>query len=85
MVIYDVVQTIDPGAMTSNPPGRWLVEFHAWENVSRKRAEVMQGFASVPGIHFAVEAHDELCPGRAPGRTSRLTRKDEAACTCKGR
>jgi hypothetical protein len=82
MVVYDVVQTIDPGAMTSNPPGRWLIEFHAWENVSRKRAEVMQGFASVPGIHFAVEAHDELCPGRASYLRDRDT-MTESACTCK--
>jgi hypothetical protein len=81
MVIYDVVQTVDVDALTSVPSGRTLIEFHAWANVSRKRAEVMQGCASVPEIHFAVEAHDELCPGRA----SYLRDRDsatESPCTC---
>lgn len=88
--VYDVVQIVAPGAQTSTPAGRWHVMFFSkkvWEgneaNPERDAeslAERCRSCATVPGIDYRVETHDELCPGRAkmPRETHEVGK-----CTCR--
>lgn len=81
MVIFDVVQVVSPGALTSTPAGRWHVFAFDREAEAERNASACQACATVPGIAYRVEAHDEECPGRAH---SRRDRTPSAECVCSG-
>lgn len=65
MVVFDVVQIVEPGARTSTRPGRWLVEHHGDKTTAEQRAALMNQCVSVAGISYGVESHDEESSERA--------------------
>lgn len=88
-IVFDVVQIVSPGAMTSTPAGRWAVGFFSKRDrdiseTPEKEAEAFaaqcQEYTKVPGITYRVERHRELCPGRAkyPNETH-----ETSQCRCR--
>lgn len=73
MTVHDVVLVVDPGADCSYPRGVTWVEA-APPDRARELAAGYTRHAAVGGVRYAVEAHDEACPDRAPaprgGRTA---------------
>ena len=66
MRIYDVVQIVTPGAITSDRPGRWLVAFREDEREALRVADRCNEACSlVDGIGYRVECHDEESTQRA--------------------
>lgn len=65
MIVYDIVQIVDPGTITSVPPGRWLTDHRNTEAKARFWARLCTDHASAPGVRYEVEAHENECPGRA--------------------
>lgn len=63
-IVYDVVQHVRPGSLTSTTPGTWLVAFFLTEDAANDFAATCNGFRVVDGIEFSVEAHRELSPDR---------------------
>jgi hypothetical protein len=79
MTVHDVVRTIAPGTMTSVPVGRWYVEHRDNLSHAETLASIANGYVQIRGVSYAVESHDELCPGRAkkPHETH-----ETSDCTC---
>lgn len=65
MIVFDVVQIVEPGARTSTRPGRWLVEHHDDEATAQQRAAIMNQCVAVGGIVYQVESHEEESSERA--------------------
>lgn len=82
MKVYDVVNIVDPGALTSILAGRWHVVFYAEREPAERYAESCRRRTLVPGVDYHVEEHEETCPGRAT--EYRWGTNTNGLCTCKG-
>lgn len=82
MKVYDVVHLVDPGAMTSVPVGRWAVTHRDVKEEVRLIADICICNTTIPGVDYAVEEHEETCPGRATEH--RWGANTSELCTCKG-
>lgn len=65
MLVHDVVQIVDPGANTSTPAGRWLVNFFPTIMQADHYAETCRERCTVDGIRYIVESHDDEATDRA--------------------
>lgn len=84
MIVYDVVQIIEPGTQTSTPTGRWFVDGYGDEREAWSMAERCNERALVNGIKYKVETHDDECPGRAVMYGEKDKNVKSGACVCKG-
>jgi hypothetical protein len=68
MIVYDVVQIVTPEGTrhSSYPAGRWWCEVWFDPAYAAARAELFNERCAAGGISYAVEAHDEESPDRAP-------------------
>jgi uridine phosphorylase len=72
VIVFDVVQIVAPGAITSVAAGRWLVDFREVEAAAEQFAAELNAHVGCIvtrdgfyGISYTVEAHDEESPERA--------------------
>lgn len=62
MIVYDVVQTVQPGALTSTTPGSWLVAYFRSSQAAWSHVELCNHFRAecvVGSVEYTVETHDE--------------------------
>ena len=64
MIVYDVIEHVKPGTLTSSLPGTWLIDFFATETAATEFAERCNQYRLVDGITYAVHAIDEESPDR---------------------
>jgi hypothetical protein len=84
MTVYDIVQIVRPGALTSDKPGRHWIGVRDRRRDAEQFADRCNECATVPGISYHVEAHDDdECPARAfPARDG--DSPDISLCRCDG-
>jgi hypothetical protein len=91
MIVFDVVQIISLGALTSTPAGRWHTgimgvvrvgrSMDDARNLAKEAVEHFKRCRGIDGIDYVVEVHDELCMGRAREVRERDWMDVECNCT----
>lgn len=84
MRVFDIVMHVESGTVTSRPAGRWAAGYGRSDREAHSLAERYNQCAGVDGIRYAIEEHDEECPGRA----RHYRDEDEGVageCGCRGK
>lgn len=63
MQVYDIIQTVRPGAPTSLPPGEFWIESYDDPGISEFRAQTYNRCACA-GVSYSVEPIEELAENR---------------------
>jgi hypothetical protein len=66
MLIYSIVQTVQPGTLCSYPVGRCEVEAFDDRQRANETCDTFNRCCHTPGIVYSVEAVDEESPDRVP-------------------
>lgn len=68
-MVFDVVQIVNPGAATSESPGRWFIEPHQVRESADNRAAIFNQCSNCAGVEYLVEEHEsDDSPDRAMPR-----------------